>query len=255
VSAGCDHCYAERLATRLQATGMPKYQRGFEYTEHETALDLPRHWRGSRVVFVNSMSDLFHERASEAFVRRVFGTMLDTPRHTYQVLTKRPNKAAAWVHTICQARGLDRLPDHVWVGTSVENSDVLWRIEHLRRVPAGIRFLSCEPLLGPLHRINLAGVHWVIAGGESGPQARPMEIAWVRDLRDKCHQAGVPFFLKQLGGWPDKRGGPRAILDGKLWREMPALGHELRAGQSQTLVPRKDVVRNLNGRPVMTCEK
>jgi protein gp37 len=242
VSAGCDHCYAERLARRLQATGMPKYRRGFEYTEHDSALELPRHWRGRRVVFVNSMSDLFHEHATKRFIQRVFDTMLATPQHVYQVLTKRPNKAAAWVREICDIQELDYLPDHIWIGTSVESAEVLWRIDHLRRVPAQTRFLSCEPLLGPLDGIELDRVHWVIAGGESGPQARPMDLAWARQLRDRCHRAGVPFFLKQLGGWPHKRGGDHALLDGNLWREMPTPKPVLPAARPQQLVTSEDVV-------------
>jgi protein gp37 len=223
VSAGCDHCYAERLATRLQATGAPKYRQGFRYTEHAGALDLPRRWKGSRLIFVNSMSDLFHEDATQQFIGRVFATMMETPQHTYQVLTKRPNKAAVWLRAICEKSSIDCLPSHIWLGTSVENIDVLWRIEHLRGVPAAVRFLSCEPLLGPLGTVDLAGIDWVIAGGESGPGARPMHLDWARELRDRCLHAGVAFFLKQLGGWPGKRGGEQALLDGQLWRMMPVV--------------------------------
>jgi protein gp37 len=202
--------------------GVPKYQHGFRYTEHPDAVDLPRRWKHPRLIFVNSMSDLFHEAASEAFIRQVFMTMFQTPHHIYQVLTKRPNKAAVWVQRICHEAGLEGLPHHVWIGTSVEHTACLWRIEHLRRVPARVCFLSCEPLLGPLPDLDLRGIHWVIVGGESGPGARPMDLDWARDLREQCRRAGVPFFLKQLGGWPDKRGGARALLDGQLWHAWPA---------------------------------
>lgn len=255
VSAGCDHCYAERLASRLQAMGVPKYRHGFRYTEHPDAVDLPRRWKQSRLIFVNSMSDLFHEDASEVFIGQVFATMLQTPHHVYQVLTKRPNKAAVWLRRICNEAGLEVLPHHIWIGTSVEHADCLWRVEHLRRVPALVRFLSCEPLLGPLPNLDLRGVHWVIAGGESGPGARPMALDWVRELREQCLHAGVPFFLKQLGGWPDKRGADRALLDGRLWRAMPILREGRSALLSQALVATEDVVGNLNGRLVVAREK
>jgi len=223
VSRGCDNCYAMTLAKRLKAMGQPRYQRdgdprtsgpGFAVTCHPEALALPLSWRRPRLVFVNSMSDLFHAQVPVAFVRQVFDVMAATPQHTYQVLTKR-------------ARRLRRLasdlpwPPNVWMGVSVEDADVLERVDDLRTVPAAVRFLSCEPLLGPLRELSLEGIHWVIAGGESGGNARPMEKAWVEDVRDQCATAGVPFFFKQWGGRTPKAGG--RYLNGRTWDDMPAV--------------------------------
>jgi protein gp37 len=219
VSAGCDNCYALTLAKRLKAMGADKYQHdgdprtsgpGFGLTIHPDALRLPYTWRTPRLVFVNSMSDLFHARVPIGFIRQVLQVMQDTPQHTYQVLTKR-------------SRRLRRLdlgwPPNLWIGVSVENAQVLGRVDDLRQVPAAVRFLSCEPLLGPLDGINLDGIHWVIAGGESGPHARPMDPQWAADLRDVCQQARVPFFFKQWGGRTPKAGG--RLLDGRTYDEMP----------------------------------
>lgn len=221
VSPGCDHCYAQTLAKRLKAMGSEKYQidgdprtsgPGFGLTLHPQALDEPRRWRNPRVVFVNSMSDLFHARVPLDFIRDVFDVMRETPQHTYQVLTKR---------SLRLRRAADKLdwPDNLWMGVSVENSDVLIRVDHLREVPAAVRFLSCEPLLGPLDGIKLDGIGWVIAGGESGPNYRPMELSWARGVRDACQEADVPFFFKQWGGRTPKALGRE--LDGQLWDEMP----------------------------------
>jgi protein gp37 len=221
VSAGCEHCYAMTLAKRLKAMGSPKYQidgdprtsgPGFGITQHPQALDEPRRWRTPRVVFVNSMSDLFHARVPMEFIRDVFDVCRDTPQHTYQVLTKR---------SLRLRRVADKLdwPDNLWMGVSVENALVLNRVDHLRDVPAAVRFLSCEPLLGPLNGINLDGISWVIAGGESGPNYRPMEIGWARGIRDACRDAEVAFFFKQWGGRTPKAFGRE--LDGQLWDEMP----------------------------------
>jgi protein gp37 len=222
LSAGCDHCYALTLAKRLKAMGAPKYQNdgdprtsgpGFGVAIHPDALRIPYGWREPRVVFVNSMSDLFHARVPVSFVREVFSVMADTPRHTYQVLTKRSHRLV---------RLADRLdwPPNVWLGVSVEDAAQLQRIDHLRDVPAAVRFLSCEPLLGPLHGLDLTGIGWVIAGGESGPGCRPLDPTWVTDIRDVCTAAGVPFFFKQWGGRTPKAGGRE--LDGVLWDEMPS---------------------------------
>jgi protein gp37 len=220
-SRGCDHCYAMTLSRRLKAMGQPRYQTdgdprtsgpGFGLTLHPDALNLPLTWKRPRRVFVNSMSDLFHARVPLSFVQQVFEVMAATPQHSYQILTKR-------------ARRLRRLsgeltwPGNVWMGVSVEDQDATDRIEDLREVPAAVRFLSCEPLLGPLDDLNLEGIGWTIVGGESGPNARPMEPAWAIDLRDQCVQAGVPFFFKQWGGRTPKAGG--RVLDGRLWDEMP----------------------------------
>jgi protein gp37 len=221
VSAGCEHCYAMTLAKRLKAMGSPKYQidgdprtsgPGFGITLHPRALDEPRRWRTPRVVFVNSMSDLFHAHVPMEFIRDVFDVCRDTPQHTYQVLTKR---------SLRLRRVADKLdwPDNLWMGVSVENALVLNRVDHLRDVPAAVRFLSCEPLLGPLNGINLDGISWVIAGGESGPNYRPMEIGWARGIRDACRDAEVAFFFKQWGGRTPKAFGRE--LDGQLWDEMP----------------------------------
>lgn len=218
VSAGCDHCYAATLAARLKRMGNPRYQvdgddgAGFGLTLHRDLLDLPLHWRQPRRVFVNSMSDLFHPDVPLGFIRSVYDVMESVPRHTFQVLTKRPGRAAFL------ARHLP-WPDNVWIGTSVESAEVLFRVDRLRRIPAAVRFLSCEPLLGPLKQLDLDGVGWVIAGGESGPGFRPVDAEWVRMVRDRCLEQGVPFFFKQWGGRTPKAGGRE--LDGRVWDQMP----------------------------------
>ncbi|MCL6430833.1 MAG: phage Gp37/Gp68 family protein [Anaerolineae bacterium] len=213
VSAGCQHCYAERMARRLRAMGNPRYRRGFEVTLHPDLLDLPLHWRQPRIIFVNSMSDLFHEAVSVAFIQSVFATMEAANWHVFQILTKRADR-------LLELARLLPWPPNVWMGVTVERQECVWRVDLLRNVPAAIRFLSCEPLLGPVV-LDLRGMHWVIVGGESGPGARKMDLAWVRGVKVQCQTAGVPFFLKQLGGRIDKRGGDRALLDGQLSREMP----------------------------------
>jgi protein gp37 len=221
VSAGCDHCYALTLSKRLKAMGAEKYQNdgdprtsgpGFGVTIHPDTLDVPLLWRTPRLVFVNSMSDLFHAKVPLGFVRDVFDVMRDTPQHTYQVLTKRSRRLRVLADKL-------NWPDNVWMGVSVESEDVLVRIDDLRGMPAKVKFLSCEPLLGPLTGMDLAGIDWVIAGGESGHQHRPMDPAWVTEIRDICNAAGVAFFFKQWGGRTPKAGGRE--LDGELWDEMP----------------------------------
>ncbi|WP_158854718.1 DUF5131 family protein [Saccharothrix deserti] len=223
ISKGCDNCYALALAKRLKAMGTEKYQNdgdprtsgpGFGVALHPDTLDQPYRWRSPRVVFVNSMSDLFHAKVPLEFVRRVFKVMADTPQHTYQVLTKRSARLRKLA---------DKLdwPSNVWMGVSVENSDQLVRVDDLRAVPAAVRFLSCEPLLGPLTELNLEGINWVITGGESGPNARPVDPVWVRQIRDACQEADVAFFHKQWGGRTPKAGGRE--LDGQTWDEMPRL--------------------------------
>lgn len=222
VAAGCDNCYALTLAKRLKAMGAQKYQNdgdprtsgpGFAVTTHPAALKQPYRWTGSRLVFVNSMSDLFHARVPIGFVRDIFDVVRDTPQHTYQVLTKRSHR---------MLRLSDRLdwPDNLWMGVSVEDAAAKTRIKDLRRTPAATRFLSCEPLIDSLGTLDLSGINWVIAGGESGPQARPMEAAWAEAIRDQCSAAGVPFFFKQWGGRTPKANGRK--LEGRLWEEMPA---------------------------------
>ncbi|MBF7733970.1 DUF5131 family protein [Rhodococcus erythropolis] len=221
VSAGCDNCYALTLSKRLKAMGAAKYQNdgnpvtsgpGFGVTVHPSALDQPRRWRNPRTVFVNSMSDLFHAKVPISFVRDVFDVMRETPQHTYQILTKRSLRLNRFADKV-------EWPDNVWMGVSVENADHLDRVDHLRDVPASVRFLSCEPLLGSLKGIDLSGIGWVIAGGESGPNYRPMEMSWARDIRDACQVDEVPFFFKQWGGRTPKALGRE--LDGELWDEMP----------------------------------
>ena len=214
VSAGCERCYAERMAGRLRAMGVAKYRNGFRTTIHPGTLGEPLRWRKPRVVFVNSMSDLFHREVPTAFIERAFAVMNRASRHTFQVLTKRPRRA------VTLSRHLDWTPN-IWLGTSIESEETLFRLPMLRETGARTKFLSLEPLLGPLPGLRLGGVDWVIAGGESGPGARPMEAAWVRDIRDGCRREGVPFFFKQWGGVFKKRTG--RLLDGRTWDEMPAV--------------------------------
>lgn len=223
ISPGCDNCYALTLAKRLKAMGNSKYQEdgdprtsgpGFAITEHPSALDIPHRWSSPRVIFVNSMSDLFHARVSSQFVQDVFQVMEETPRHTYQLLTKRPRRA------VRMAKELP-WPSNVWLGVSVETQDQLWRLDELRKVPAATRFVSAEPLLGSLVGLNLSDIHWLIAGGESGPNHRPLDPEWVRELRDECRDQKVAFFFKQWGGRTPKSNGRE--LDGRLWDEMPEL--------------------------------
>ena len=221
VSAGCDNCYALTMSKRLKAMGSEKYQNdgnpltsgpGFGVTVHPASLNEPFRWKSPRTVFVNSMSDLFHAKVPVSFIQDVFDVMRATPQHTYQVLTKR----ALRLKRI--APKLD-WPDNCWIGVSVESAEVFDRIDHLREVPAAVRFLSCEPLLGSLEGINLEGINWVIAGGESGPNYRPMDVSWAREIRDACAEADVPFFFKQWGGRTPKALGRE--LDGVIWDEMP----------------------------------
>ena len=215
ISPGCKNCYAERLAKRLKAMGNSRYTNGFAVTTHHDLLDAPRRWRKPRLVFVNSMSDIFHDDVDDAFIQSVFDTIADTPRHTYQMLTKRPERAVDMADYL-------PWPENLWMGTSIENADYTDRIDYLRQIPATIRFLSCEPLLGPLLDLDLASIHWLIAGGESGPHARPLSEhpEWVHSLLQQCQQAGIPFFFKQWGGRYPKAGGN--LLDGRQWLQMPA---------------------------------
>lgn len=219
VSQGCKHCYAERLAKRLKRMGVPRYANGFQLTLHEDLVDLPRKWKRPLMIFVNSMSDLFHERVPEEFIRRVFRTMNECPWHTFQVLTKRSSRLRELAPKL-------EWTANIWIGVSVENERVLHRIEDLRAVPAQVRFLSCEPLLGSLPNLPLEGIHWVIVGGESGPKARPMEADWVREIREQCRRAGVPFFFKQWGGVRKDLTGRE--LDGRTYDEMPVVQPALR---------------------------
>jgi protein gp37 len=220
-SPGCDNCYALRLAGRLKVMGQAKYAKdgdprtsgpGFGLSLHPSALEQPLRWRQPRLIFVNSMSDLFHQRVPLGYIRDVLSVIASTPHHTYQVLTKRSKRLATVADQL-------EWPANLWMGVSVETARYRFRVDHLRSVPAAVRFLSCEPLLGPLGQIDLSGIGWIIAGGESGPEARPMLLPWVTDLRDQCRNAAVPFFFKQWGGRTPKAGGRE--LDGRTWDEMP----------------------------------
>lgn len=221
ISAGCDNCYALTLAKRLKAMGAVKYRNdgngrtsgpGFGITVHPQTLSEPLAWKGSRTVFVNSMSDLFHAKVPISFVRDVFDVIAQTPQHTYQILTKRSLRLSK------MAEKLD-WPRNLWMGVSVEDMNATYRVDHLRSVPASVRFLSCEPLLGPLVGLDLSGIDWVICGGESGPRNRPMDADWARSLRDQCTNSSVPFFFKQWGGRTPKTLGRE--LDGRVWNELP----------------------------------
>ncbi len=228
VSPGCDHCYALTLAKRLQAMGNPRYMRdgnprtsgpGFGLTTHPDKLDEPFRWRKPRRVFVNSMSDLFHASVPEDFIFSVFDVMASVPQHHFQILTKRPRRMLTVVNRWYSKTRSDLIPN-VWLGVSVE--DQKWsdkRIPLLADVPASVRFLSCEPLLGPIRLTHVSELHWVIVGGESGAGARPMDEAWVTSLRDQCIASGVPFFFKQWGGRTPKAGG--RVLEGRTWDEWP----------------------------------
>jgi protein gp37 len=212
VSPGCRHCYAERMALRLQAMGQPNYANGFKLTTHEHMLELPLKWKKPQMIFVNSMSDLFHEDVPLEFIQKVFGAMRRASWHIFQVLTKRSGRLLELNQKI-------DWPPNVWMGVSVENQDYVFRIEHIRQTDACLKFLSLEPLLGALPNLDLRGIGWVIVGGESGPGARPMAKKWVIDLRDQCRAADVPFFFKQWGGLKRKRNG--RVLQGRTWDQMP----------------------------------
>ena len=213
VSQGCKHCYAERMAKRLKAMGSARYEQGFLPTLHEDLLDAPRRWKKPRVVFVNSMSDLFQDDVPASFIVRVFETMRDCPQHTFQILTKRSERLVTLAPRLIW-------PRNVWMGVSVEDQRVVHRVRDLSRVPAAVRFLSCEPLIGPLDRLPLKAIDWVIVGGESGPGARPMKQAWVESIRHQCDQSQVAFFFKQWGGVRKDRTGRE--LDGRTYDDMPA---------------------------------
>ena len=213
VSQGCKHCYAERMARRLEAMGSDRYRNGFQVTLHPDLLDVPRRWRQPRLVFVNSMSDLFHDDIPLAYIQRVFATMRDCSHHTFQVLTKRSERLAEFAPYLAW-------PRNVWMGVSVEDAHVLHRIQDLQGVPAAVRFLSLEPLIGPLDALPLEGIHWAIVGGESGPKARPMHKEWVTSIFRQCRAARVPFFFKQWGGVRKDLTGRE--FNGRKYNEMPA---------------------------------
>jgi protein gp37 len=223
ISAGCDNCYAERFAERFRGTPGHPFEAGFDLTLRPERLDQPLKWRRSQMIFVNSMSDLFHKEIPGEFIERVFDTMERATWHTFQVLTKRSSLMSKFLRG---RYGPTRGPRHMWFGVSVEDGTKLSRVEHLRRAPAGVRFLSIEPLIGPIDQIDLTGIDWVIVGGESGPKARPMNEQWVQKVRDQCVAAQVPFFFKQWGGIRPKAGGRQ--LDGREWNQYPVNEHALK---------------------------
>lgn len=218
ISAGCKNCYAERMALRLQAAGSPNYRNGFQVTLHEHVLDVPLRWRQPRTIFVNSMSDLFHEKVPFDFIQKVFNVISRASHHRFQVLTKRSERLGQ----LCRKLPW---PANLWMGVTVENADYISRIDDLRRTGATVKFLSLEPLLGSIPQLNLKGIDWVIVGGESGPGARPMNREWAVDIRDQCLAAEVPFFFKQWGGVNKKLAGRK--LQGRTYSQMPRLTKSL----------------------------
>jgi protein gp37 len=215
VSAGCDHCYALAFAERFRGVPNHPYEQGFDLRLWPERVELPLTWRKPRRIFVNSMSDLFHAHVPDEFIKSVFETMVHADWHIYQILTKRPQRLARMAKTL-------PWPDHIWVGVSIESNEVAWRANFLRRVPAAVRFISAEPLIGPIDQLNLDGIHWLITGGESGIGHRPCDADWVREARDHCLAEQVAYFHKQWGGRTSKIGGRE--LDGRTWDEMPIVG-------------------------------
>jgi protein gp37 len=218
ISAGCDHCYAERFSERFRGTRGHPFETGFDLTLRPERLEQPLQWRSPRMIFVNSMSDLFHKEIPKEFIGRVFDTMEAASWHTFQVLTKRSSLMRDFLR---KRYGAQRGPSHMWFGVSVEDGTRTSRIRHLREAPAGVRFLSIEPLIGPMGKLDLTEIDWVIVGGESGPSARPMEREWVREVRDQCRDSGIAFFFKQWGGLRPKSGGRK--LDRREWNQFPRI--------------------------------
>ena len=212
ISPGCTNCYADRMAKRLKAMGMDRYRNGFQLTLHPEVISQPLDWKDPQVIFVNSMSDLFHEEIPLGFVAEVFEVMRRAHWHTFQVLTKRADRLIDVANEL-------PWPSNVWMGVSVESPDYIWRVKELAKVPAAVRFLSVEPLLAPIPRLPLKGIDWVIVGGESGPHCRPMKAEWVQGIRKQCRIGCVPFFFKQWGGTRKKRTGRQ--LNGRFYNEMP----------------------------------
>lgn len=213
ISDGCKYCYAEVMARRLQAMGQPKYKNGFRLTLHEDSLELPSSWKKPRMIFVNSMSDLFHEEMPFEFIQKVFDVMNANSHHIFQILTKRADVLAAYDHYL-------NWTENIWMGVTIENEKYLDRLDKLRFTSAFIKFLSCEPLLGPLDDLNLSSIDWVIVGGESGRNPRPIQKEWVEQIQNECQDQNVPFFFKQWGGRNKKKSGK--LLNGNIYQEMPA---------------------------------
>jgi protein gp37 len=224
VSAGCRYCYAERMAKRLQAAGLYRYRNGFKVTLQEDIVELPLRWRKPRLVFAGSMTDLFHEDIPFEYLLRIFETMQKAHWHVFQLLTKREDRLAELYKHL-------PWPENVWMGVTVESSKEISRMEILRKVPAAVRFVSMEPLLGPIPRFPIDGIDWIIVGGESGPNARPVEYRWIVEIRNRCLKNNIPFFFKQWGGINKKKSG--SLLDGKYYHEYPAFP---KAIQQESLV-------------------
>jgi protein gp37 len=216
ISQGCKHCYAERMAMRLKAMGHPNYSNGFTLALHEQALHLPLTWKHPQIIFVNSMSDLFHEDVPFEFIEKIFSIMNEASWHTFQILTKRSQR-------LVEIDSQLHWPENVWMGVTVESQNYKYRIDNLRQCHSQIKFISLEPLLGPIAGMDLSGINWVITGGESGPGARPIEKDWVIDVRDQCIASSIPFFFKQWGGVRKKLNG--RLLEGKIWNELPQLNY------------------------------
>jgi len=221
ISAGCDNCYAERFAERFRGVDGHPFQLGFDLVLRPERLEQPLAWRKPKMIFVNSMSDLFHKEVPYSFVDRVFDTMERADWHTFQVLTKRSSRLRNYVN---RRYAGSKAPRHIWVGTSVEDGSKLSRVTHIGQTSAYVRFLSIEPLIGPIGQLNLTSIEWVIVGGESGPRARPMDPSWVRDIFDQCRLAKIPFFFKQWGGYRPKSGG--RLLHGREWSQFPQPHHQ-----------------------------
>jgi protein gp37 len=218
VSPGCKFCYAERFAKRLQAMGQPNYRNGFTLTLQEHVLEYPLSWKKPQMIFVNSMSDLFHKDVPFEFVQQIFDVMQRAHWHIFQILTKRSER-------LLELNTHITWPENVWMGVSVENSNYTFRINHLRKTTAKIKFLSLEPLLGPLPALNLSNIDWVIVGGESGPKSRPIKTGWILEIKEQCQRMNIPFFFKQWGGKSKKKNG--RLLEGREWSEMPRCNHPL----------------------------
>ncbi|MFC1678917.1 DUF5131 family protein [Elusimicrobiota bacterium] len=237
ISAGCKNCYADRMAKRLEAMGCSRYRNGFKLTLHEDLVERPLKWRKPRQIFVNSMSDLFHVNVPVPFIQRIFDTMARCPQHTFQILTKRAARLSSVGNKLAW-------PKNVWIGVSVENGEHVSRIKHLAAVPTRNRFLSIEPLIGPISRLPVSGIGWVIVGGESGPHARPLQAKWVREVKNRCIESDVPFFFKQWGGVQKWKTG--RLLDGKTWDEIPSHFNSFPQANNALLV-RRDKARSFNG--------
>lgn len=216
VSAGCKFCYAEVMSHRLKAMGVEKYDQAFKIRTHEKELETPYKWKQPKIVFVNSMSDLFHKEVPVEFIQKVFRVMKDNPQHVFQILTKRAD-----ILKYYDSEGWLDWSHNIWMGVSVENEKVTNRIDLLRNTGARVKFLSCEPLIGPIPSLNLIGIDWVIVGGESGRKPRPIKEEWVHEIKDQCNKADVAFFFKQWGGTNKKEAGRE--LDGRTWDEMPEI--------------------------------